>query len=132
MEDVTMPVTLATAAAAAIVNLWLAVRIGRMRIAARVSIGDGGHERLAARMRAQLNFAEYVPMALILLALVELAGGNQVALWIVGAVLILGRLAHGFGMDRPAPNLLRAGGFLSTALVTLGLAGWAGWIVYSL
>lgn len=131
MTTMILPVSLATAAAAAIVNLWLAVRIGRIRVAAGVSIGDGGNERLAARMRAQLNFAEFAPVVLILIALVELAGGDPIALWAVAAVFIAGRIAHAFGMDRPAPNPLRAGGILTTMLVTLGLAGWAGWIVYS-
>ncbi|WP_188053376.1 MAPEG family protein [Sphingosinithalassobacter sp. CS137] len=129
MESLILPVALTTAAAAAVVNLWLAVRIGRVRIAERVSIGDGGNPRLQARMRAQLNFAEYTPIVLILIALVELAGGGGTTLWGVAALYIVGRVAHGFGMDRPTPNPLRAGGTIVTMLVTLGLAGWAAWIV---
>ena len=48
-----LPVTLSIAAAAAIVNLWLALRIVVGRVRGKVMIGDGGDSRLVAGMRAQ-------------------------------------------------------------------------------
>ena len=68
-----LPTTLAAAAAAALINFWLANRIGKLRISEKISVGDGGNELLARRMRAQLNFAENVPFGLILIAALELA-----------------------------------------------------------
>jgi uncharacterized protein len=117
-----LPVTLCTAGAAAVVNLWLAVRISQVRGAASIFVGDGGDDRLVRRMRAQLNFAEYVPLILVLLALVELAAGSTVWLWGVGAALILGRILHAFGMDGWA--LGRRIGIALTWLTMLGLAGY--------
>lgn len=117
-----LPVTLCTAGAAAVVNLWLAVRIGQVRYAANVFVGDGGDDRLVRRMRAQLNFAEYVPLTLILLALVELATGSSIWLWGVGAAIILGRLLHAFGMD--GWSLGRRIGIALTLLTMLGLAAY--------
>lgn len=120
-----LPITLTIAAAAALLNIWLALRIGRLRMSKKVSIGHGGDALLETRMRAQANFGEYTPFVLILLALIELAKGSQTWLWLVAIAYILARIAHAFGMERPVPNPLRAGGAMVTMLVLLGLAGYA-------
>lgn len=120
-----LPVTLVIAAAAAVLNIWLALRTSVGRIRGKVLIGDGGDEAMQARMRAHANFAEYAPFVLILIALIELAGGSTVGLWLLGTAFILARIAQGFGMVRAAPNSLRAGGAMLTWVVLAGLAGWA-------
>ena len=122
-----LPITLTISGAAALLNIWLARRVGQMRITHKVSIGDGGNEALTARMRAQANFVEYTPFVLILIGLVELAEGSRLWLWIVGVVYVMGRIAHGFGMDRPRPDPLRLRtiGTLATGLILHGLALYA-------
>jgi hypothetical protein len=122
-----LPITLTIAGAAALLNVWLARRVDQMRLAHKVSIGDGGNEALIARMRAQANFIEYTPFVLILILLVEMAEGSKLWLWIVGVVYILGRIAHAFGMDRPSGDKLklRTVGIAVTALILLGLALYA-------
>lgn len=123
-----LPVALTTAGAAALLNLWLGVRVSQVRIAEKVLVGDGGNPRLIARMRAHLNFAEYAPIVLVLLALIELGGGNPQALWAASVVFLLGRVLHPFGMDgwRPGRQL----GILTTMLVMLGLAVYALYLAY--
>src|SRR5687767_11108956 len=111
-----LPITLTMAGAATLLNLWLGQRVGKMRVAHKVSIGDGGHEPLITRMRAQANYVEYTPFFLILLALIELAAGSQLWLWIVAIVFILGRIVHMFGMDQPPPSRLRLAGIVVTML----------------
>jgi uncharacterized membrane protein YecN with MAPEG domain len=125
-----LPITLTIAGAAALLNIWIAVRVGKIRLAHKVSIGDGGHQPLAARMRAHSNFVEYTPFFLILLALVEMAKGPQTWLWLLAITFILGRIVHVFGMDRTAPNKLRAAGIIITMLTLLGLAIYAITIPY--
>lgn len=117
-----LPTTLCLAAAAAIINLWLSMQIGGLRMREKIIHGDGGNEALMRRMRAQANFVENVPLALILIAAVELSGRGGQWLAIVGAVFMLARVAHGLGMDRPGPNPLRTTGALVTMLTLLGLA----------
>jgi uncharacterized membrane protein YecN with MAPEG domain len=119
----TLPITLTIAAAAAIINVWLGARVSRLRFRHKVSMGDQGNAGLIARMRAHANFIEYAPFFLILLAAVELARGSEGWLWAVAILFILGRLAHPFGMDRPAPNALRVIGTILTWLLLLLLAG---------
>ncbi len=100
-----LPVTLTIAAAAAVVNLWLAFRIVPMRVKGNVLIGDNGDALLQGRMRAHANFTEYAPFILILIGLIELAGGSTTWLWIAGAVFVIARVAHAFGMDRPTSSM---------------------------
>jgi len=112
--------TLCLAAAALVINFWLGMRIGKLRQAKGVSVGDGGDELIMRRMRAQLNFVEQVPLTLILVAAVEIAGKGGVWLAPAGAVFMLGRVAHAIGMDgtfKPG----RAIGMLTGTLYHLAL-----------
>ena len=123
--QVTLPITLTIAGAAALINIWLAARVSQLRFRHKVSVGEGGNPQLTARMRAHANYIEYTPFFLILLALIELSQGSKTWLWGVAIAFILARLAHPFGMDRPAPNKLRVLGILVTWAVLLGLAAYA-------
>jgi uncharacterized membrane protein YecN with MAPEG domain len=120
-----LPITLTIAGAAALINVWLGWRVGQRRMSEKVSIGDGGNERLTARMRAQLKFAEYAPFVLILIGLIEFAAGTSIWLWAVGAIYLLARIAHAFGMDRTGRNPLRGIGILVTMLTLVGLGLYA-------
>ncbi len=125
-----LPVTLTIAAAAALLNIWLAIRTGRVRTSEKVSIGDGGSPRLLARMRAHANYVEYTPFFLILLGLIELGRGTSLWLWGIGGVYILARIAHAFGMDAEKPGKLRMIGIAVTFIALLVLAIWALTIPY--
>ena len=125
-----LPVTLTIAAATAVINLWLAFRIVPTRVKDKVLVGDNDDPRLRSRMRAHANFAEYAPFVLILMGLIELAGGSAMGLWVAGIAFVLARVAHGLGMDRTTSNPLRGAGALATWLVLALLAGWAIAIAY--
>ncbi len=125
-----LPVTLTIAAAAAVINLWLAFRIVPTRLKDNVLLGDNGNPVLQGRMRAQANFVEYAPFILILFALIELGGGSPRWLWIAGVVFVVARIAHAFGMDKTTSNLPRAGGALAIWALMALLAGWALAIAY--
>jgi uncharacterized membrane protein YecN with MAPEG domain len=121
----TLPITLTIAGAAVLINIWLGMRVSQLRIRDKVSLGDAGNERIRCRMRAHANFVEYTPLFLILLALIELSRGSPPWLWGLAILYVLARLAHPFGMERPAPNPLRAGGTMVTWAVMIGLAAYA-------
>lgn len=114
--------TLCLAAAAALIHLWLFVRVTRRRFAIKVIHGDGGDDLLFRRIRAHANFTENTPLFLILMGLVEMTGKGGTWLAIAGALFMLARVAHAFGMDNPGPNALRAAGMLVTLLLEIALA----------
>lgn len=120
-----MPVTLLEAGALGAIDLWLGLRIFRMRLRTNVLIGDGGEDLLAGRMRAHANLVEYAPFVLIPMALIELARGPGVLLGIVAAVFAVARIAHPVGMDLRRSNVPRAGGAILTWVVLAFMSGWA-------
>ncbi len=127
---ITLPMTLSMAAALTLLNIWLARRVGQMRIAHKVSVGDGGVEPLVARMRAQANFVEWAPFFLILLAVIELARGQLVWMWVLGALFVVARILHALGMDRPRGNKFRMIGMVASTVIMLVLAVYAVVLVY--
>lgn len=103
----------------------LSAGVIRQRGRARVSLGDGGDAGLIRWIRAQGNFAEYVPLALLLLALAEAQGAPAVALHGLGGALVLGRVLHAWGMvsARDLHPARGAGMVLTFAVLVLTSAG---------
>lgn len=116
-----MPITALYAGLLVPIFIVLAFRVIGVRRAARISVGDGGDKSLARRMRVHANFAEYVPMALLLMALLESVRPGARMLHVLGAVLVAGRIAHAIGMSRtPDYRPLRVAGVLATMFVLAG------------
>ena len=118
-----MPIPMITslyAGALGLLAVALSMRIGPLRMRSGTSIYDGGDAQLALAIRRHGNFAEHVPLALLLLALVELGGGAPPLLHGLGGTLLVARVLHPFGLDpRNVRNPLRLGGALATTLVQL-------------
>jgi hypothetical protein len=107
----------------ALLFVWLSVRVIGARRRGRVAIGVGEDRLLERRVRAHGNFAEYVPFALLLLALLE---GQGWPIWLVhGLCLALsaGRLAHAWGVSNPDEDFrFRVGGMAATMTVMIASA----------
>lgn len=76
--------------------LWF--RVSAKRSALGVSIGDGGNADLLHRIRQHGNCAEWFAFVVILMMLAEGMGAPAVYLHVSGALLLIGRLAHPFGL----------------------------------
>lgn len=94
----TAPVTAVYAAAAALIILLLTVNVVRHRRRLRVGLGSGGEAALRVAVRAHANSVETVPMALILLLLVELNGAPLALLHALGLGLLAARAFHAQGL----------------------------------
>jgi uncharacterized membrane protein YecN with MAPEG domain len=104
------------AAIFALMLVGLSLRVANTRRQVQVALGDGGKKFLQRRIRAQGNFTEYVPMALILLLFVEWQGWAR---WLVHAlcgVLLAARALHAYGVSQEPEDIrLRATGMATTA-----------------
>ena len=121
----TIPVTLISVAAAALINLWLAIRVGQMRGKTKTIHGDDAGGPLTRRMRAQLNFVENTPFVLLLILALELSGRTGMWLATVAAIYFVGRILHGIGMDGETGTKPRMIGTTTTMLTLLGLSVYA-------
>ena len=77
-------------------GLWM--NVARTRVALKQSIGDGGNTLLHERIRAHGNFAEWVPIVMTMMMLAEGLGVPSGFIHVSGALLVIGRLAHPFGL----------------------------------
>jgi uncharacterized membrane protein YecN with MAPEG domain len=127
-------VTAIIASVLTIIFIRLSFAVIGLRRENQVALGSGGHDDLERAIRAQGNFAEYVPIAIILIACLELNGAPWLLVAIPGITLIIGRLIHAKGINIPPPDFSkRVLGMKFTfmtlnALVALNL----GWTLFKL
>jgi uncharacterized protein len=92
-----------TAVYAAILGLLgaaLTVNVIVNRVRTRVDAGDGGIATLSQAIRAQGNFVEQAPLALIVIALGEAVGANSLVVQVLGVALVASRLAGAYALNR--------------------------------
>jgi uncharacterized membrane protein YecN with MAPEG domain len=107
----------------ALLLLALIAPISRHRHRHKIGLGSAGDPVLERKIRAHANFIEFVPIALVLLAVLELAGLQPGWLWMFGVVLLLARVMHALGLSRHAGySFGRFWGTVLTMLVLLGMA----------
>lgn len=118
-----MPITMFYAGALALVYLALSVRVIQGRGKGGPNLGDGGNPEMLRRIRGHGNFQEYVPLLLILMALLERRGLNGVVLHAMGMTLLVARILHGYALSYTEKFFL--GRFVGTAatLLLLGVGG---------
>ena len=131
----TMPIRVSAlyAAILALLFIVLSVRTLRLRKRLRIAIGDGGNESMLRAIRVHSNFAEYVPLTLLLIFLVEMTGASALFVHAMGISLIAGRVSHAIGVSRLRETYtFRVVGMaltfltLTAAAVTLLIAYFAG------
>ena len=123
MTEFPVPITGLYAALQAFVAVALVAPIGRLRTKYEVSIHAGGHPDLDVAIRRHANWAEHVPFALLLIALLELNGGGTGLLHGLGAGLLVARILHPIGLKAETMRApLRGIGALGTLLITVTAA----------
>jgi uncharacterized membrane protein YecN with MAPEG domain len=115
-----VPITALYAGLLAVYSIWLSSRPGLMRGKLGISILHGGNMELAEKIRRHQNFVEYVPLAIILIGILEISGSSATFLHGLGAALLIARVAHANGLYHDnISHPLRAIGAGGTAIVTV-------------
>ncbi len=81
-----------------IIYFALSINVIKTRRKAGIAIGTKDNEEFLRPVRAHANFAEYVPIALVLILLAEMQGVDKVYICLLGAMLVVGRLLHLYGI----------------------------------
>jgi hypothetical protein len=110
----------------ALLYLVLGLQVSRLRRGNKVLFGDGGNIKLRSAIRAHANFVEYVPIIVLMVAMLEISGMPAMRVHLLMGALLVARLLHPLGMY-VGPRTLqfqicRVGGILLTLLVMLGAA----------
>ena len=117
MESVALSFPVNTALFAGILGLMkvvLGLRVSAYRASKGISLGDRNDEVMTRRIRAHANFSENVPMALILLMLIEVLHASSPFIFALGIVLVIGRLLHWLGLAGNAEAFNRVTGMVMT------------------
>ena len=106
----------------------LSLRTVRLRRRLQIPIGDGDHPLLIRAMRVYSNFAEYVPIALLLIYLLETETHSVVSPHVLCVALFVGRISHAYGVSQVKENYrFRVAGMVLTLGViisaSLGILG---------
>jgi uncharacterized membrane protein YecN with MAPEG domain len=88
----------------ALLFVALSIRTIRLRQKLQIGVGDGGNELMLRAMRVHSNFAEYVPLCLLLIYIVESSGANPLFVHLLGVILIIGRFSHAYGVSKQKEN----------------------------
>lgn len=123
-------ITAIVASILTIIFVKLSFAVIALRRKNQVGLGSGGHDDLERAIRAQGNFAEYVPFGIILIACLELNGAPWWLVAIPGVTLIVGRLIHAKGIQIPPPDFSKRvlgmkftfGTLISLVILNLGWA----------
>jgi uncharacterized protein len=123
-----MSLSVTTTYALPLVAIWFAlwINVTSKRSALNASIGDAGDRDLLRRIRCHGNFIEWVPFVLVLMILAEMQGAGALWLHAAGVLLLIGRMAHPFGLkiDNAGHPLRYVGNgtnILATAILALAL-----------
>lgn len=107
----------------ALLFLYLSYNVIRMRLRHKVEMGTGGNSKVEQAVRAHGNFAEYVPLALILLYACLGLGTHPIVIYVACVLLLVGRVAHAMGLiSSRGITKGRTVGFMATAVTILGLS----------
>ena len=131
-----LPITAFVAAVCAIMLLVTGIDTVRQRLRAKVAFGDGGDDKVIRSSRSHGNLAEHAPIVILLIGMLEMAHASHVALMGIGAVFLLGRVAHIFGLHTPSEPgkapIPRQIGVITTWATLLALSGWTLWTLAKL
>ncbi|SFO66430.1 hypothetical protein SAMN05216330_10444 [Bradyrhizobium sp. Ghvi] len=90
----------------ALIYAALALQVVRLRRSGGAPFDDGGNEGLRSAIRAHGNFMEYVPIIVLMVALLEMSGASALRVHLMMGTLVLSRLLHPLGMYA-APGSLK-------------------------
>lgn len=111
------PITVLWAAILGLLSLALSMLVVRARVTESVIFGDGANVVMQQRIRVHGNFVEYVPLALLLLLVLELNSASVWVLNVLGGSLVVARLLHAFGLSTSTGTT--PGRFVGTVLTWL-------------
>jgi uncharacterized membrane protein YecN with MAPEG domain len=106
------------AAILVLIFVLLSIRVIQMRGSAKIGLGHGNNPAMERRIRVHGNFAEYVPLALVLLLCMELQSQSRILIHVLCIALVAARIIHAVGVTPVNENFpMRVASVLTTLAV---------------
>lgn len=118
------------AALLAVLFVGLSVRTLLLRRSLKIGLGDAGNSEMLRAIRVHSNFAEYVPLSLLMLCFVEGRGAYPWLVHCLGLGLLAGRVSHAFGVSQANENFTYRVAGMALTLTTLLLSAGYLWLSY--
>jgi uncharacterized protein len=126
-----LPITAFVAAICALLLLITGIDTVRQRLRLKAAFGDAGDAKLISASRSHGNLAEHAPIVILLVAMLEMTRANHMVLMSIGAIFLIGRVAHVIGLYTPSipgkAPVPRQVGVITTWGSLLALSGWTLW-----
>lgn len=97
-------ITPSYAAILGILFILLSAKALLRRRTCQVAVGNGDDVQLLRAVRVHGNFAEYVPITLFMIYLLETLGGAGMLIHGLCLLLIVGRISHAYGVSQENEN----------------------------
>lgn len=107
----------------AVIYIWLSIRVIAYRRSQGVSLGDADDPNLRRRIRGHANCAEYAPIGLLLVLMLELQAAPGWLVHVLALTLLVGRALHGWAFAHDRQWIFgRKNGMILTFLAILATA----------
>jgi uncharacterized protein len=115
-------ISLFVGALLALIQVPMTLAVGLRRRALKIAFLDGADDILLRRIRGHANFTETVPIAIIAMAAAEVFGATDPLLWAGGGLLVFGRLAHYWAVQKIEAGAVRFAVMLFTLIPMAGFS----------
>jgi len=123
----TLPVTALAAAICALLLIFMKFKVIGQRVRTETMFGAGEDAKMKMVRGTHANLAENAPIALILMALLEMTSAHHWTLTGLAALFLIARVLHIYGMYQHHGNgsvRSRQAGVMSTTIAIVAMALW--------
>ena len=89
----------------ALIYVALSFNVIRLRMKLQIALGDGKDKQLRRAIRVHGNYAEYVPLTLMIIYFVEIQSQNLLLVHGLCSAFVLARLSHIYGVSQIRENI---------------------------
>lgn len=114
-----VPITAIYAAILALILTVLSAKAGLLRGKLGIPAGAGDNAEMTLAMRRHGNAAEYIPIAIILMMILEMNGVSTYVLHGIGATLVIARIAHPLGISNLQSPMRLVGAGLTALIIVV-------------
>jgi uncharacterized membrane protein YecN with MAPEG domain len=93
------PITNVTLTVLVLLYIFLSVNVINYRRKNKINLGDQSDNKILRKIRMHANFAEYAPIGLLIVFLLEFNNANPALIQTTALLLVIGRFLHPYSIS---------------------------------